>query len=133
MYYFTKTNNSEYSNAIDQVSEALSGEGFGILSKIDISATQDKAIDPAVRPEIIIVTFNPSVVLRSVYSRDFIDLTKNNRAKQKIGLENIKSKKTKKFIDDTLTSNSGVIETINHEISEKMNRVVDTLVNPPEN
>jgi hypothetical protein len=103
------------------------------LSKIDISATQEKVIDPAVRPEIIIVTFNPSVVLRPVYSRDFIDLARNNRAVQKIGLDNIRNKKTRNFVDNTLTSNNGVIETINREISEKMNRVVDTLVNPPGN
>lgn len=35
-YYFSKTINDNFENAIQKVTEALKSEGFGILTEIDI-------------------------------------------------------------------------------------------------
>ena len=35
-YYFSKTINGTFDDAIQQVTEALKAEGFGILTEIDI-------------------------------------------------------------------------------------------------
>ena len=44
-YYFSKTIAGSFDNAIEKVTEALKGEGFGILTEIDIKATLKKKLD----------------------------------------------------------------------------------------
>ncbi len=44
-YYFNKTINSTFEEAIDKVTQGLKEEGFGILTEIDIKATLKKKLD----------------------------------------------------------------------------------------
>jgi len=44
-YYFSKTIDGSFENAIQKVTEALKAEGFGILTEIDIKATLKKKLD----------------------------------------------------------------------------------------
>ena len=44
-YYFSKTIDESFENAIKKVTDALKAEGFGILSEIDVKATLKKKID----------------------------------------------------------------------------------------
>ena len=43
-YYFSKTINCSFDNAVQKVTEALKTEGFGILTEIDIKATLKKKL-----------------------------------------------------------------------------------------
>lgn len=44
-YYFSKTIDQSFDDAIQKVTEALKTEGFGILTDIDVKATLKKKID----------------------------------------------------------------------------------------
>jgi uncharacterized protein (DUF302 family) len=40
-YYFSKTINDSFENAIEKVTAALKVEGFGVLTEIDLKATKE--------------------------------------------------------------------------------------------
>jgi uncharacterized protein (DUF302 family) len=61
MYSFSTTFNGSYDEAILRVTEALSGEGFGVLTEIDVKATLKKKIDVDRRPYIILGACNPAL------------------------------------------------------------------------
>jgi hypothetical protein len=44
-YYFSKTINDSFENAIEKVTAALKVEGFGVLTEIDLKATLKKDVD----------------------------------------------------------------------------------------
>lgn len=44
-YYLTKTVSKSYDEALSAVTEALKGEGFGVLTEIDVKETLKKKID----------------------------------------------------------------------------------------
>jgi uncharacterized protein (DUF302 family) len=44
-YYFSKTINDSFENAIEKVTAALKVEGFGVLTEIDLKATLKKKLD----------------------------------------------------------------------------------------
>lgn len=44
-YYFNKTISGTFENVIEKVTAALSKEGFGVLTEIDIQATLKKKLD----------------------------------------------------------------------------------------
>ncbi|MDZ4810438.1 MAG: DUF302 domain-containing protein [Bacteroidota bacterium] len=44
-YYFSKTIAGNFDNVVQNVTEALKAEGFGILTEIDIKATLKKKLD----------------------------------------------------------------------------------------
>lgn len=54
MYYFSKTLNTTFENALDLVIEALKTEGFGVLTQINIKDTLKKKIDVDFRKYVIL-------------------------------------------------------------------------------
>ena len=49
-YYFSKTVDIPFEEALEKVVEALKQEGFGILTEIDVQATLKKKLDVDFRP-----------------------------------------------------------------------------------
>jgi uncharacterized protein (DUF302 family) len=50
-YYFSKTINDSFENAIEKVTAALKVEGFGVLTEIDLKATLKKeTVDFTITP-----------------------------------------------------------------------------------
>jgi uncharacterized protein (DUF302 family) len=49
-YYFSKTINDSFENAIEKVTAALKVEGFGVLTEIDLKATLKKDVDFTITP-----------------------------------------------------------------------------------
>jgi uncharacterized protein (DUF302 family) len=50
-----------YEEAIEQIKEALRGEGFGVLTEIDIRQTLKAKLDVDVPPQVIIGACNPQL------------------------------------------------------------------------
>jgi uncharacterized protein (DUF302 family) len=71
-YYFSKTINSSFDNAIQKVTEALKTEGFGILTEIDIKATLKKKLDVDFYNYKILGACNPSFAYKALQAEDKI-------------------------------------------------------------
>lgn len=71
-YYFNKTLNTTFDQAIDRVTEELKKEGFGILTEIDVKATLKKKLDVDFRPYRILGACNPTFAHRALLAEDKI-------------------------------------------------------------
>ncbi len=71
-YHFTKTIERDFDQAIDDVTQALQAEGFGVLTTIDVKATLKKKIDADFRPYTILGACNPQFAFRALQSEDKI-------------------------------------------------------------
>ncbi len=58
-YYYSKTVEQDFENAIEKVTDELQKEGFGILTEIDVKATLKKKLDVDFRNYKILGACNP--------------------------------------------------------------------------
>ena len=71
-YYFSKTINSSFDNAVQKVTDALKTEGFGILTEIDIKATLKKKLDVDFYNYKILGACNPPFAYKALLAEDKI-------------------------------------------------------------
>lgn len=71
-YYFSKTLDKDFDTVINEVTEALKQEGFGILTEIDVSATLKKKIDVDFRKYRILGACNPPYAYKALSAEDKI-------------------------------------------------------------
>ncbi|NID16339.1 DUF302 domain-containing protein [Luteibacter yeojuensis] len=71
-YYFAKTLNMRFEQAIDHVVSALKDEGFGIVSTIDVQDTLKKKIDVDFHPYRILGACNPRLAYEALSIEDKI-------------------------------------------------------------
>lgn len=72
-YYFEKTlKNTSFDDALAKVTEALKGEGFGVLTEIDVRATMKKKLNEDFRPYRILGACNPHYAFRALSAEDKI-------------------------------------------------------------
>ncbi len=69
-YYFSKTLNSNFEDAIRRTTEALKQEGFGIITEIDVKETLKKKIDVDFRNYRILGACNPSLAHEALLLED---------------------------------------------------------------
>jgi len=67
-YYFSKTLDLSFDDAIAHVTAELKKEGFGVLTEIDVSGTLKKKIDVDFRPYTILGACNPSYAYQALQS-----------------------------------------------------------------
>lgn len=74
-YYIKKeVKNLSFEEVIEEVTEALKDEGFGILTEIDVSETLKKKLDVDFKPYRILGACNPPYAHQALKSEDFIGL-----------------------------------------------------------
>jgi uncharacterized protein (DUF302 family) len=126
-YYFNKTLDLSFEDAIARVTEELKKEGFGILTEIDVHSTLKKKLDVDFRPYKILGACNPPFAYKAL------------QAEQNIGLllpcnvivQDAGNGKTEIAAIDPLVSMSRVenpaLESVATEIQAKLQRVIQNV------
>ena len=71
-YYFSKTIQDSFDNAVQKVTEALKTEGFGILTEIDLKATLKKKLEVDFYSYKILGACNPLFAYKALLVEDKI-------------------------------------------------------------
>lgn len=71
-YYFSKTLEMPFAGAIEHVTTALAGKGFGVLTTIDVRATMKKKLNIEFRPYTILGACNPEFAHKALQKEDAI-------------------------------------------------------------
>lgn len=71
-YYFAKTVDYTYEEAIEKVTSELKEVGFGVLTEIDVKATLKKKLDVDFRPYKILGACNPKFAHQALTAEDKI-------------------------------------------------------------
>jgi uncharacterized protein (DUF302 family) len=71
-YYFNKTVDMSFDEAIEKVTEELEKEGFGVLTEIDVKAALKKKINVDFRKYRILGACNPSYAHKALLAEDKI-------------------------------------------------------------
>lgn len=73
-YYFAKTLDATFDEAVDKVTAALKTEGFGILTEIDVKETLKEKLDVNFRPYKILGACNPPFAHEVLLKEDKIGI-----------------------------------------------------------
>ncbi len=71
-YYFSKIVPWDFDTAIEKVTQALQGIGFGILTEIDVTATMKKKLNVDFPPYRILGACNPPFAYKAFQAEDKI-------------------------------------------------------------
>lgn len=71
-YYFSKTKNVSFEKALEEVTAKLKGEGFGILTEIDVKGTLKNKLDVDFRKYKILGACNPPFAYKALQADDKI-------------------------------------------------------------
>ena len=71
-YYFNKTVNMTFDEAVNKVTEELKKEGFGVLTEIDVTGVLKKKINVDMQKYRILGACNPSFAHKALLAEDKI-------------------------------------------------------------
>ena len=127
MYYFSKTLNTTFENALDLVIEALKTEGFGVLTQINIKDTLKKKIDVDFRKYVILGACNPQFAHQALESEDKIGVL----LPCNVILQELPNGEVEVAAVDPITSMSSVqnekLGTIAQQVQQKLKNVIKKL------
>lgn len=125
-YYFAKTIDGSFDEAIEKVTAALKEEGFGVLTEIDVKETLKKKIDVDFRPYHILGACNPPFAHQALTAEDKVGtmLPCNVVVQQKDDGVEVAAV-------DPLASMMGIdnpaLVDIANEVQQRLKRVIDSL------
>ena len=126
-YYFNKTVDLSFEDAIAKVTEELKKEGFGILTEIDVQATLKKKLDVDFRPYKILGACNPPFAHKALSAESHIGIY----LPCNVIVQDVGNGKTEVAAVDPLVAMSRVenlaLEPVAKEIQAKLQRVIENL------
>lgn len=69
-YYFSKTIEAPFTEAVARTREALAQEGFGVITEIDVAKTLKTKLDVDFRPYLILGACNPALAHEALKLED---------------------------------------------------------------
>lgn len=72
VYYFAKTLDAPFDEAVERTVAALKQHGFGVLTRIDVRTTLKEKIGADFRPYIILGACNPKMAYQALQTEDKI-------------------------------------------------------------
>ena len=69
-YYFSKTIEAKFDEAVSRTREALKQEGFGVITEIDVQETLKSKIGVNFRPYLILGACNPTMAYEALQVED---------------------------------------------------------------
>lgn len=73
-YYFSKITNLEFEKAISKITEELSKEGFGVLTRIDMNEKFKKSLNIDFKKYTILGACNPGFAYKALQAEDKIGI-----------------------------------------------------------
>jgi uncharacterized protein (DUF302 family) len=126
-YYFDKTVDLSFEDAVARVTEELKKEGFGVLTEIDIQATLKKKLDVDFRPYKILGACNPPFAYKALQTEHNIGLM----LPCNVIVQDAGDGKSEVAAIDPLVAMSRVdnpaLESIAKEVQAKLQRVIENL------
>jgi uncharacterized protein (DUF302 family) len=126
-YYFSKTVDLSYEDAIARVTEELKKEGFGVLTEIDVQATLKKKLDVDFRSYKILGACNPPFAYKALQAERNIGLM----LPCNVVVQDAGNGKTEVAAIDPRVAMSRVenpaLEPVATEIQAKLQRVIENL------
>jgi uncharacterized protein (DUF302 family) len=126
-YYFDKTVDLSFEDAIARVTEELKKEGFGVLTEVDIQATLKKKLDVDFRPYKILGACNPPFAYKALQTEHNIGLM----LPCNVIVQDAGDGKSEVAAIDPLVAMSRVdnlaLESIAKEVQAKLRRVIENL------
>ena len=126
-YYFTKTVEMPFDQAVEHVTEALKQEGFGVLTEIDVRATFKKKLDVDFRPYRILGACNPQFAYQALQAEDKI----GTMLPCNVIVQDAGDGRTEVAAVDPIASMQAVeneqLGAIAGEVRERLRKVVDSL------
>ena len=126
-YYFSKTINDSFENAIEKVTAALKVEGFGVLTEIDLKATLKKKLEVDFYNYTILGACNPASAYKALLAEDKIGTMLPCNV---IVQEKVKGQVEVSAVDPAASMQaveSAVLSEIAIEIRDKLQKVINTL------
>ncbi len=126
-YYFNKTVELSFDDAITRVTEELRKEGFGVLTEIDMAGTMKKKLDVDIRPYKILGACNPPFAYKALQAESHIGIY----LPCNVIVQDVGGGKTEVAAVDPLVAMSRVenpgLEPVATEIRAKLQRVIEAL------
>ena len=126
-YYFDKTVDLSFEDAIARVTEELKKEGFGILTEIDVQATLKKKLEVDFRPYRILGACNPPFAYKALSAESHIGVY----LPCNVIVQDAGNGKTEVAAVDPLVAMSRVenpaLEPVAKEVQAKLQRVIENL------
>ena len=126
-YYFNKTIELPFEEAITRVTEELKKEGFGVLTEIDVTSTLKKKLDVDFRPYRILGACNPPFAHKALQAESHIGIY----LPCNVIVQDAGNGKTEVAAVDPLVAMSRVenadLEPVAQEVQAKLQRVIENL------
>ena len=126
-YYFSKTINLPFDEAVTRVTEELKKEGFGVLTEIDVKATLKKKLDVDFRNYRILGACNPPFAHQALLAEDKIGtMLPCNVIVQELAPGTVEVAAIDPIASMSAVENPGLAE-IGMQVRAKLQKVVESL------